>query len=122
MVEAVSHCTSSRSVMEKLDKLPPRLDVLYDEALKRIDMQPEEHAALAQRVLLWVAYAFRPLTVEELRCAVSSHQKANWGVPEDLVPESLMLSVCCGLVVIEEEWHSVGGSFRLVRQSPFYSC
>ncbi|KAH6879954.1 hypothetical protein BKA70DRAFT_1473926 [Coprinopsis sp. MPI-PUGE-AT-0042] len=52
MVEAIRHCTSSRHVMEKLDKLPAKLDLLYDEAFERIDMQPEEHAALAKRVLL----------------------------------------------------------------------
>ncbi|KAH6879984.1 hypothetical protein BKA70DRAFT_1576127 [Coprinopsis sp. MPI-PUGE-AT-0042] len=102
MVESVRHCTSSRHVMEKLDKLPAKLDVLYDEAFKRIEMQPEEHAALAKRVLLWVAYAYRPLTVEEMRYAVASNPKVDWATPENLVPESLMVSVCCGLIVFEK--------------------
>jgi ankyrin repeat domain-containing protein 50 len=95
--------------MEKLEKLPPKLDVLYDEALKRIDMQAEEHAALAKRVLLWVTYACRPLTVRDMKYAVASKPGSN-----DIVPESLMVSVCCGLVVV------VGHRFRLVRQSSFY--
>ncbi|KAH6891554.1 hypothetical protein BKA70DRAFT_850720 [Coprinopsis sp. MPI-PUGE-AT-0042] len=103
MVEAVRHCTSSRHVMEKLDTLPAKLDVLYNEAFERIEMQPEEHAALAKRVLLWVAYAYEPLTVAEMQRAVASDPKVNWATPEHLVPETLMVSVCCGLIVIEEK-------------------
>jgi hypothetical protein len=155
MVEVVSHCTSSVSVMEKLDKLPPKLDVLYDETLKRIDMQAEEHAALAKRVLPWVAYAYRPLTSEDMQYAVASDGGRKWpkaqrypGVgdswvkepetrpaevsrevhtfeppaPQILIPESLMISVCCGLVVFEKSGgHSRRSTFRLVRQFLFHS-
>ncbi|KAH6908183.1 hypothetical protein BKA70DRAFT_292500 [Coprinopsis sp. MPI-PUGE-AT-0042] len=103
MVEAIRHCTSSRHVMEKLDKLPAKLDVLYDEAFERIEMQPEEHAALAKRVLHWVAYAYRPLTVEELQYAVAGNPSVDWATPENLVPESLLVSVCCGLIVVEDK-------------------
>ncbi|KAH6879949.1 hypothetical protein BKA70DRAFT_1473908 [Coprinopsis sp. MPI-PUGE-AT-0042] len=101
MVEAVRHCTSSQRIMEKLDMLPAKLDVLYAEAFERIEMQPEEHAALAERVLLWVVYAYRPLTVEELQYAVASDPSVVWAAPENLVPETLLVSVCCGLIVIE---------------------
>ncbi|KAH6879952.1 hypothetical protein BKA70DRAFT_1473924 [Coprinopsis sp. MPI-PUGE-AT-0042] len=103
MVEAIRHCTSSRRVMEKLDMLPAKLDVLYDEAFKRIETQPEEHVALAKRVLLWVAYAYRPLTVQEMRYAVASDPKVDWATPENLVPESLLVSVCCGLIIVEDK-------------------
>ncbi|KAH6879942.1 hypothetical protein BKA70DRAFT_1168325 [Coprinopsis sp. MPI-PUGE-AT-0042] len=122
MVEAVRHCTSSLRVMEKLDKLPVKLDALYDEAFERIEMQPEEHAALAKRVLLWLAYAYRPLTVEEMRYAVASDPKVDWATPENLIPESLLVSVCCGLVIVEDkedilsEWVNLTDlSSRIVR-------
>ncbi|KAH6912492.1 hypothetical protein BKA70DRAFT_1097724, partial [Coprinopsis sp. MPI-PUGE-AT-0042] len=106
MVEAVSHCTSSRRVMEQLDKLPAKLDVLYHEAFKRIEMQPEEHAALAKRVLLWVVFAYQPLTVDDLQYAVASNRTVDWAAPEDnLVPESLLVSVCCGLIAVEHHIH-----------------
>ncbi|KAH6902874.1 hypothetical protein BKA70DRAFT_1404667 [Coprinopsis sp. MPI-PUGE-AT-0042] len=102
MVEAVSHCTSSRRVMEQLEKLPAKLDILYDEAFKRIEMQPEEHAALAKRVLLWVVFAYQPLTVDDMQYAVASDPTVDWAAPDDsLAPESLLISVCCGLIAIE---------------------
>ncbi|KAH6891569.1 hypothetical protein BKA70DRAFT_1537916 [Coprinopsis sp. MPI-PUGE-AT-0042] len=95
MVEAVRHCTNSRHVMEKLEKLPAKLDALYDEAFERIEMQPEEHTALAKR---WRAI-----------------QVLTGKLQKNLVPESLMVSVCCGLVVFEEkeifEWDWTDGAF-----------
>ncbi|KAH6912483.1 hypothetical protein BKA70DRAFT_1144339 [Coprinopsis sp. MPI-PUGE-AT-0042] len=114
MVEAVRHCTNSRQIMEKLNKLPPKLDVLYDEAFERIEMQPEEHAALAKCVLLWVAYAYRSLTVDDLRYAVASNPSVDWKAPENLVPESLLVSVCCGLITVEDS-DSYWGLERTVR-------
>ncbi|KAH6908058.1 hypothetical protein BKA70DRAFT_1483308, partial [Coprinopsis sp. MPI-PUGE-AT-0042] len=99
MVEAVSHCISAAHIMEQLDKLPAKLDLLYEASFLRIEMQPEERAALATRVLLWVTYAYRPLTVQELRYAVASDPPFDGKTPDNLVPESLLVSVCCGLVV-----------------------
>ncbi|KAH6902879.1 hypothetical protein BKA70DRAFT_1567386 [Coprinopsis sp. MPI-PUGE-AT-0042] len=101
MVEAVSHCTSPGHVIEQLEKLPAKLDVLYDEAFKRIEEQPEARAALAKRVLLWIVFAFEPLTVDVLRYAVASNPEVDWKSPEHLVPESLLVSVCCGLITFE---------------------
>ncbi|KAH6912504.1 hypothetical protein BKA70DRAFT_1397653 [Coprinopsis sp. MPI-PUGE-AT-0042] len=101
MVEAVSHCISAGHIMEQLDKLPAKLDVLYEATFSRIEAQSEERAALAKRALLWVAYAYRPLTVKELQYAVVRDPKVDWQAPEHLVPESLLVSVCCGLVTVE---------------------
>ncbi|KAH6891579.1 hypothetical protein BKA70DRAFT_1201661 [Coprinopsis sp. MPI-PUGE-AT-0042] len=122
MVEAVRHCTSSQRVMEKLDKLPAKLDVLYDEAFERIQMQPEEHVALAKRVLLWVAYAYRPLTVEELRYAVTSDPSVDWATPESLVPESLLVSVCCGLIIFEDKEGGFSQSNRSIVRLVHYTA
>ncbi|KAH6908062.1 hypothetical protein BKA70DRAFT_1103931, partial [Coprinopsis sp. MPI-PUGE-AT-0042] len=115
MIETVRHCTNSRHVMEKLEKLPTKLDVLYDEAFKRIEMQPEEHAALAKCVLLWVAYACCPLSVDDLRYAVASNPRVDWATPGNLVPEALLVSVCCGLITLENNSHYWGPVERTVR-------
>ncbi|KAH6902853.1 hypothetical protein BKA70DRAFT_1567363 [Coprinopsis sp. MPI-PUGE-AT-0042] len=101
MVEAVSHCISAGHIMEQLDKLPAKLDVLYEATFSRIEAQSEERAALAKRALLWVVYAFKPLSVVDLRYAVACDPKLDWQTPERLVPESLLISICCGLVTAE---------------------
>ncbi|KAH6902869.1 hypothetical protein BKA70DRAFT_1111911, partial [Coprinopsis sp. MPI-PUGE-AT-0042] len=110
MVEAVRHCTSSRQVEDQLKKLPAKLDVLYDEAFKRIEAQPEEHASLAKRVLLWVVYARSSLTIDDLQYAASNDCSVEWKAPETLVPGTILVSVCCGVITVEDT------RVRLVRQ------
>ena len=101
MLEAARQCTSLSEVMGLLDELPPKLDVLYDEAFKRIQAQGEKRAALAERVLMWLAYTFQPLSVSDLQYAAASNPQSDWGNEASLVPESLLVSVCCGLITVE---------------------
>lgn len=101
MVELVSDCLTPRSIMERLNQLPPKLDVLYEETLKRIESQSEARASLAKRILTWVVFSFYPLTVEDVRYAVASDPKVDWEDEANLVPEPLLVSVCCGLIVAE---------------------
>ena len=111
MVEVVSRCTSLGSVLERLGKLPPKLDVLYEETMKRIDAQEEERAALAKLTLTWVVHAFRPLTVQDLQYAVANNPRVDWKNEENLVPESLLMAVCCGLITVETDYSSWRMSF-----------
>ena len=87
--------------MDHLDKLPPKLDLLYEEAFARIEMQDPERAALGKDVLTWVVFAYRPLIVEEVQYAVARDPEVDWEHEENMVPESLLVSVCCGLVLVE---------------------
>ena len=89
--------------MDHLEKLPPKLDVLYEEAFSRIETQDAERAALGKDVLTWVVFAYRPLTVEEAQYAVARDPEVDWAHEENMVPESLLVSACCGLVVIESD-------------------
>ena len=87
--------------MRRLDDLPPKLDVLYEQAVNRIQAQGEERADLAMVALKWVAYATQPLTVQDLQYAVARDVPADWSDEANLVPESLLISACCGLVTAE---------------------
>ena len=102
MVELISRCTTVRSVLNRVDKLPPKLDVLYEQTFERINLQGKEQADLAKRVLTWVAFAFYPLTTRDLQYAVASCPDTDWSDPNNLVPESLLVSSCCGLLTVEE--------------------
>lgn len=102
--------------MGRLEKLPPKLDVLYEETMKRIEAQDEERAALSKLVLTWVVHSFRPLTIEDLQYAVASDPQIDWADEANLVPESLLIAVCCGLITVEDnfEW-KLAYSERIVR-------
>ncbi|KAH6902747.1 ankyrin repeat-containing domain protein [Coprinopsis sp. MPI-PUGE-AT-0042] len=103
MVEAISQSPSLSHVLNHLDKLPAKLDVLYGDAFARIGMQDEEKASIARCAVAWVVFAEEPLTVQDLRHAVARKPEVDWAAPENLVPASLLLSICAGLLIVEED-------------------
>jgi hypothetical protein len=96
------------AVHDALDVLPAEVNDTYGMAMDRIAKQNPDDKALAGRVLSWVTYAQRPLSLKELRHAVSI-LPMNSG---SLVLEQLLTDVCAGLVVIDVNQ----GIMRLVRK------
>jgi len=60
--------TTPRAIKKKLESLPPDLPGVYMNILEKI--QTKDQAA-AQIILQWVVWAIRPLTLEEMRIAIS---------------------------------------------------
>ncbi|KAH6903065.1 ankyrin repeat-containing domain protein [Coprinopsis sp. MPI-PUGE-AT-0042] len=102
MVEAVSQSPTLSHVLNHLDKLPAKLDVLYGKAFAQIGMQDEEKASIARCAIAWVVFAEKPLTIQDLRYAVARRPEVDWAAPENLVPAPLLLSLCAGLLIAEE--------------------
>jgi len=95
-----------------LDTFPSGVELMYEETLKRIDNQSEEESKIARLALLWVARAARPLSLTELQQAVATvyipgsfeiGEYDSEGVPE----EDMILSVCCGLLVVDRMFRGV---------------
>jgi ankyrin repeat domain-containing protein 50 len=102
LIENVRYCTSVKKIMERLEQLPEGLDALYAETFRRIEAQPAERAAIALRVLSWLVYAKEPLDIEDMIYAVADDPENDWLDPSNLVDEALLVSVCCGLVLVED--------------------
>ncbi|KAI3323560.1 ankyrin [Xylariaceae sp. AK1471] len=83
-----------------LGRLPDTLDGAYDATIARIKMQSPADSELAIEILTWVHYAARPLTIAELRHAVSIEVGAEDFDEEDL-PNPNLLSLCLGLVMLD---------------------
>jgi hypothetical protein len=62
-VELLSKKQDRKSVRRALQTLPKTLDDTYGEAMKRINYQDEEDAQLAMKVLSWISFALRPLSI-----------------------------------------------------------
>ena len=78
--------------------------------MERINSQPIDQATLARKVLYWVFYASRPLTILEIQHALAV-ETGDTNLDEDNIPEEgLLLSVCNGLITYEKE----GGFLALV--------
>jgi hypothetical protein len=62
-IEILSKKPDRRSIRRALNSLPTTLDATYDEALKRIRSKDHDDVELAEKVLYWISFATRPLTV-----------------------------------------------------------
>ncbi|TFK25658.1 hypothetical protein FA15DRAFT_617116, partial [Coprinopsis marcescibilis] len=116
-LDMLKGCTNESQVRKALEGLPRGMDGMYDVTMDRIKALPEHEADLAKRVLFWVAYAQRPLTVEELVLAVSVCPE-TFRFDDELQPAGIdsILSLCCGLLVqVEATINSSSGQKKLVR-------
>ncbi|KAJ7080045.1 hypothetical protein C8R44DRAFT_575347, partial [Mycena epipterygia] len=79
----------------------------FDEVVDRINHQNEEEKALAWLALSWVTNVRRPLEPSEFRVALSVHEGTTELNAENLLDMETILSVCAGLVIINEEDNKV---------------
>ncbi|KIX98300.1 uncharacterized protein Z520_05601 [Fonsecaea multimorphosa CBS 102226] len=96
-----------RELRQALDSLPEELDEIYEQAMLRIKNQDERRAALAYKVLYWISYSLRPLTVMELQHALAVEPGDDDLDEDGLYEPELMVSVCAGLVTVDEESHQI---------------
>ena len=92
-----------RLAIEGLRALPEGNDALttaYDRTWSRIDAQQEEHRKLAHLVLSWVIHAYRPLTIEALRHALTMARYSTVN-PNTLLDPEYLTAFCAGLVTID---------------------
>ena len=95
-----------------MEASPSGLEDAYHQTWKRIVDQDAGHARLAQVVLMWIVHSTRPMMIEELRRAVAACPDTYRLIPGNMISETPLLSLCHGLVVIEEDSKLV----RLVRE------
>ena len=88
--------------------LPESLEVTYDQAMERIDEQGSEVATIARKILSWIFYAFRPLTIEEVQHAIAVEPGDSDFDADGLIEEDVIVSVCAGLVTVQQESNTVG--------------
>jgi ankyrin repeat protein len=89
--------------LARLSKGTAALTDAYDKAIQRIDGQMDGDKARAREVLSWITYAKRPLTTAELCCALAVEPEEAELDLENIPDVEDMLSVCAGLVVVDQE-------------------
>src|SRR3984957_8890630 len=109
---------NARQVRAALEVLPEGMDGTYNEAMERVERQDDGRKQLARRVLSWIIYAVRPLSVKELQHALAVMPDTTKLDPEDIIDYEILTSICAGLVVIDEKRNVIG----LVRKQPTVKC
>ncbi|KAH6904192.1 hypothetical protein BKA70DRAFT_1403427, partial [Coprinopsis sp. MPI-PUGE-AT-0042] len=102
-LEALHHCISALDVEETLDGFPTDINTIYIKTWERILAQTPKRSTLAKLILLWVTHAHGEMTVDALRRALSTSPETHIFEPNRMVPEALLLSVCCGLISVDEK-------------------
>ncbi|KIM95293.1 hypothetical protein OIDMADRAFT_34064 [Oidiodendron maius Zn] len=104
---------SAKAIRTAIAKLPTGANVYdcaYDDAIDRIEGQLQDQEELAKQVLSWITCAKRPLTTLELQHALAI-EVGDYELDEENLPQlEDMVSVCAGLVTIDEK----SGIVRLV--------
>ncbi|KAJ7851874.1 ankyrin repeat-containing domain protein [Mycena leptocephala] len=90
------------AVKEALTNLSSNLDGAYDAIVNRINQQSEDDRQLAFRTLLWVVHAKAPLRPSQLKEALAVEPGATTLDPDRQTDIDIILSLCAGLVVVEE--------------------
>ena len=105
-LDSIAKATSEGALRTSLEKkLPRQLDATYDEALRRLDEQDEHHVELARKVLAWILYAPRSLTIVELQHALAVESStSNLGIEEEhIVSSDDIIYSCAGLVALDRK-------------------
>ena len=109
-MDFIAQHRTMRRIHNALARLPQGVDFLYEDMLRRIESQGPEDFHLAMAVLLWITFAGAVLTSEELQHAVAITLGSSELNEYELVDVELLISLCCGMVVLEPET----GTVRLV--------
>ena len=118
-MRALQECNSIYDVREILAGFPAQIEDVYAQTWKRIVDLGSSNALLAKVVFLWVIHAQRSMTMPQLQQAVAaSLDTQSYRLdPVRVIPEDTLLSLCRGLVLLDENMRLV----RLVRESRFFS-
>jgi hypothetical protein len=70
--------------------------------LEHINSQSRAVSSLAQRILSWVTFAFRPLTIAALQTAMAIDPDDDEFDQDKVIPESALVSSCAGLIAVDQ--------------------
>jgi hypothetical protein len=106
-MDALAKQHNVTAIRDALLNLPQGFDAIYHDIINRIRAQEEPDKHLAETTLAWVAYGQRPLSITELRCALSGNKE-----PSSLPDLEIIVSACAGIIVVDEGSQTV----RFIRQ------
>lgn len=86
-----------------LPKGSKALDKAYKGAMQRIEDQLEGFKFLAKKVLGWLTYAERLMTITEIRHAIAVELGEQRFDEDNLADPNELVSVCAGLVVVDDQ-------------------
>ena len=131
-VERICSSDSVKEINDALASMPNGIPELYSQSLEEIAKQPDTRCKRGMRILSWISYARRPLSVDELLHALAAEESDPQGPSRHLdrsalVQPKALIDVCAGLVTVEHKSkilhliHSIAHEFLRQIDNPFIS-
>lgn len=102
--------TEPRKIMAALQSLPHDLPEAYKEVFKRIEMQGADRKDLVVKIISWIRYARRTLTMDELREAIATEPGDTDLDPDYLLAPGFIVEISESLISHDESSGYVGFS------------
>ncbi|TLD25533.1 hypothetical protein PspLS_05724 [Pyricularia sp. CBS 133598] len=104
-VDFLSECLTAGDLERTLECLPNSLNEMYTESLKRMDrgLTSDRHQLLLKKLLTWIAWGQRPLTVAELGHALFVHKDIKDIRNRDILPVRDITSWSAGLLFVDRD-------------------
>jgi ankyrin repeat protein len=99
----ISEAQRDELVEQALHKLPKGLDETYIRIVRQIEEQSDYMRDLALRALMWILYAKRPLSTEELQHALATDRAYQSNADINSDPVDVILKACGNLVAEEHD-------------------
>ena len=104
-LQSLEEQTSPKAVKGALKTLPSGKRALhgaYNDAMQRINCQPEGFAVLAKKVLGWLTYGKELMALEVLQHAIAIEPGEEEFDQDNLSDADQLISVCAGLVLVDQ--------------------
>ncbi|KAF6753277.1 ankyrin repeat-containing domain protein [Ephemerocybe angulata] len=98
----LERCATIGSLLAALRTLPSGINDMYHHTMDRISALSEEEVSIAHRAILWIHHARDELSPEDLQHALAFSYQDNEFVEDHRVSIPVLLSICCGLVTVED--------------------
>ncbi|KAH7131090.1 hypothetical protein EDB81DRAFT_130708 [Dactylonectria macrodidyma] len=105
-LESLTNEQCPETLLQALTDLPTGPQAytqVYEDLMRRIQTQSINRSNLAIDALHWLAHARRPLKVTELQHALAVELDSTELDHDRITPVKDIVSVCCGLVVVDEQ-------------------
>ncbi|KAF5332472.1 hypothetical protein D9611_005347 [Ephemerocybe angulata] len=99
----LERCATIGSLLKALETLPSGINDMYRLTMDRISSLSEEEVSLAHRTFIWILHSKENLSPEDLQHALTFSYEDKKFVEDSSVSIPVLLSICCGLVTLEED-------------------
>ncbi|KAJ6092624.1 ankyrin [Penicillium sp. IBT 16267x] len=92
-----------KDTLKNISGGPDAYTLAYEDAKRRIEGQDADASKLAMNALMWITCAKRQLSIRELQEALAVEEGQSFLDRENVTGYKLIVSVCAGLIVVDEE-------------------